>query len=388
MAVDIVRPGQPDKTAPANVQIAPRTVGRTFFGVEGRQARMDFAGEGRPPGCRDVVVELRRLADPGDDGRDRRMIEQPAQRELRQRPGPWCFSASRSWTRVDAGFERDARKGFADRKGGAVAIIVAVVFPARISAPCRTCPTNSPLASGSRTMMPTSAFCACGSSSVAASWRNRLKMICSVEMFGFLRQSRPLRYGLDAGTVVANQPVLPQIVEPGEDRAVPPAPWWARSAAARGRWSSDAEPFSRAGQALLDPGLGVLVRKQAAIAPDLGRDLDAVAALEPGADPALALPAAIDVGGVPEIHPVGERLVEDGSGQLVVDGAEIAAKLPAAEPDFGNLIIGPCQAGRCCMLLSPSMQNPVAGPLGPSRKLDRRTVSLFALASSIAEIAH
>ena len=101
----------------------------------------------------------------------------------------------------------------------------------------------------------------------------------------------------------------------------------------------DAEPLERAGEAVLDVLAGELVGEHRAVAAELGRDENALLVLE-GADAALRLAAAIDVGGVPEVDVERPRRSSGCRPRLVADRAETLAELPGAEPDFGDLVAG------------------------------------------------
>src|SRR5690606_27350858 len=102
----------------------------------------------------------------------------------------------------------------------------------------------------------------------------------------------------------------------------------------------DLEPLQRAGEALLDvPPVVAGHPGKLAAAPELGGNEDAGLVPE-GADPALALAAAIDVGGVPEIDLELAGGAEDFLRRLLADGAEVTAQLPGAEADFADFVAG------------------------------------------------
>ena len=115
-------------------------------------------------------------------------------------------------------------------------------------------PESRPEASGRRTMMPTLAFCAAGSSGSTASWRKRLKMVWSDVQPWRAQGEHPLLHRLHAGAPVADHAGVAHVVEPGEDLAI--AQHVDGDAVELGEVEHlDAEPLERAGEAVLDLGL-------------------------------------------------------------------------------------------------------------------------------------
>jgi hypothetical protein len=96
----------------------------------------------------------------------------------------------------------------------------------------------------------------------------------------------------------------------------------------------DQQPARRFLETVLDAALCIFIRVEGSRAADLGGDHEIFGLAVEGADAVLGKPVAIDVCGVPEIDAQAGGVGEDGGGFGIFHGAEIAAQLPAAQPDF------------------------------------------------------
>src|SRR5690606_30336351 len=118
-------------------------------------------------------------------------------------------------------------------------------------------------------------------------------------------------------------------------------------------------------KARANAGLGIIVGKKPAAAPQLGRHMHARRlAMRP--DPALAQATAINVRRIPEADARRIGGIENGLGRLVTHRPEIAAQLPAAQSDFGDLVARLAQPPRlhACLLLA-SAAAATAHPVTP-----------------------